>query len=113
MSTPAFIAALEERVKTALIGIDDAVNTVFGGQDDITISARVGMVLIDHERGVCRTEVHGVSECAQIMLAKWLDDLQKDHCKLAIQGDIGRCDAALAKLRPYAQSELKATPAEG
>ena len=88
------------KIHGILVGIDDAVAAVlFNGQDDITISTRCGMALIDEEMGWKSSQ--GLEDATLIALADGLNDLEKNHCFGAIVGDISRAREALATLQPY------------
>lgn len=88
-------------LKGVLIGLDDFATSILfsGSQNDITISARCGMALVDAERGQIR-----LNEREQAVLmagAAALDTLENDHCIGAIRGDYARAQEALAMLEPY------------
>ncbi len=92
------------QIKGILIGIDDAAAAVlFAGQNDLTISARCGMALLDQEAGTYTPNgPHGLEQKFLIALANGLDDLQKGHCHQAILGDRDRAVNVLVLLQPYA-----------
>jgi hypothetical protein len=96
---------MDEYIKGILIGIDDAsAAALFNGQNDITISARCGMALLDSQRGVYQSNgAHRIEQWALDALAAKLDDIQKDHCIQAIVGDCQRASTVISLLNPYVQ----------
>jgi hypothetical protein len=71
-----------------LLAIDQGMNAIAGGDEDETISSRLGKIQAAHggEIPVYRPWARLIAHC--------LDALQKDHCKKAIEADEGK-DAVL------------------
>lgn len=63
-------------------------NVLSGGRVGVTISSRAGVAATQGKKW-------------GILLSWFLDKLEKDHCTLAIQGDIDRAKAVIAELSPY------------
>lgn len=96
--------ALDHYVMGVLIGADQAAAAVLfsSTQDDITISARCGMALMDSAKQVYDPAgPHGIELWALNALAASLDALQKSHCVDAILGDRDRAVNVLSILQPY------------
>lgn len=93
---------LDTVIHSLLIGADDAGAAVLFGSSDLTISSRVGMALSDYECGTYSPDgPHGIREASMLLLARGLDDLQKQHCMESWIGDRDRAKAILADLEPY------------
>ncbi len=97
---------LEARIKAVLVGADMTAGTIlFTTGNDITISARCGMALMDARDGVYDPSgPHGIEQWALIALADALDQVEEDHCMLAIVGDRDRAVDVLTTLMPYAMA---------
>lgn len=96
--------SLDTYIQGVLIGVDDAAAAVLfsATPNDITISARCGMALMDQANGVYDPSgPHGLEAWALNALAAGLDDLQKSHCTGAILGDRDRAVNVLSVLLPY------------
>lgn len=71
-----------------LVSLDQGLNTIAGGDEDETISSRLGKIK-DANGG----KIPWYRPVAQIL--EWgLDTIQKDHCEKAIEADEGK-DAVL------------------
>jgi hypothetical protein len=87
--TPAQLAtqeaqtAAEGYLKRNLIGVDDLCNGILGGKNDETISARCG-----------RDAAKGYR--VGILVAKFLNLFQRNHCAKAQAGDMERAMAVIA-----------------
>lgn len=94
---------LNARIHDLLIGIDMAAATVlFTTGNDITISSRAGMALLDSKYGVYDPSgPHGIEQWALDALAAGLDDLEKEHCFQSIYGDQTRWINVATTLMPY------------
>lgn len=96
-----FLYSVEQKIHSILVGLDDALDaTLPGGLDDVTISARAGIALFCHEHGT-PTDQKTINEALLVALANGLDDVEKNHCYLAIAADCDRARRALALLEPY------------
>lgn len=88
-------------IYSAAIGIDETLAALaFNGQSDITISSRCGMALIDIQSGN-PPPMSGTEAWLLHHLALVLDDIQKEHCYQALQGDFDRAGAVRAQIQPY------------
>lgn len=94
------LSGLWHRLYAVLIGADDtAAAVVFPGQtNDLTISSRCGMALVDELRGV---PPHPES-LALGGIGEGLDELAPGHCFGAILADVARAQQVLDVLGPYA-----------
>lgn len=63
-------------------------NVLTGGKVGVTISSRAGVAASQGKKW-------------GLMLSWFLDKLEKDHCKLAICGDIDRAKSVINTLGPY------------
>lgn len=88
------------KVHDSLVGVDQTIAaSIFDTGNDITISSRCGMALIDAQLGKYKgsdTEKYLLEG-----LGKALDEVQTDHCYQAIQGDYERASEILQLLVPY------------
>jgi hypothetical protein len=69
-------------------------NVVIGGQLGVTISARAGVAHVDGKKWG-KNMVMG------------LNQIEIDHCQLAIQGDIDRAKEVIRLLSPYDKRNIK------
>lgn len=90
---------MNEYIHAVLIGLDEALAAVGTIQNDMTISTRCGMAVIDDAIGRPVTE----PLAHRILLdgADALDKIEPGHCNNAIRADRDRANAVLAALSPY------------
>jgi hypothetical protein len=89
--------SLGQKIEDVLVSIDEtAAAVLFNGEQDITISSRCGMALLDGG-----PVGHKLEDESLKLLAAGLDDLQKDHCFSAIVDDYNRAAKIIALLNPY------------
>jgi hypothetical protein len=71
-------------VYNLLIGTDQFVNCMWGGDPDETVSSRLGRIKVAHGGKIPRWRVF------PRMVAWACDRVQKDHCEAAIEHDEGK-----------------------
>ena len=92
-----------ERIHGILVGVDQAFASIFFvTQNDVTISSRAGMALLEHTANPTLVDPkHGIEGKALLALANSLNKVEKGHCYMAILSDIERANTLLSILSPY------------